>query len=34
MSRSFTLLFCDAVRKMANARAWLQPSLAMTIPSA
>jgi anti-anti-sigma factor len=34
MSRSFTLLFCDADRRMANARSWVQCSVAMTMPSA
>jgi len=34
MFRSFTLLFCEADRRIAKARAWLQCSLAMIIPSA
>jgi anti-sigma B factor antagonist len=34
MSRSFTLPFCDADRRMANARAWVQCSVAMTMPRA
>src|SRR5579875_2423848 len=33
-SRSFTLPFCDADRMISNARAWVQRSLAMTIPRA
>jgi anti-sigma B factor antagonist len=34
MSRSFTLVFCDADRRMANARSRVQCSVAMTMPSA
>jgi 2-desacetyl-2-hydroxyethyl bacteriochlorophyllide A dehydrogenase len=34
ISRSFTLLFCEADRKIANARSWVQCSLAMMIPRA
>ena len=34
MSRSLTLLFCEADRRIANARSWVQRCLAMMIPSA
>ena len=34
MSRSLTFLFCDADRKMANARAWVQRSRAIMMPGA
>jgi anti-sigma B factor antagonist len=34
MSRSLTLLCCEADRRISKARAWVQRSLAMTIPSA